>query len=165
MKYNTNLLFYVFLIIIVIGCRSRVDINREHYKSTLPLDVKRAVRYYINKSKFKNKKRFITLSWVGFFEGEAIYVSSSRAYPRNLSEYPISWSYVDSSLVLLYDSRYSNYFLDSVSLKKEVNVELDKIGVDKHIDYLVEDNVPLRFIRRNNVQRVDTSELNVRLYQ
>lgn len=91
------------LLLIAAGCHT-MPVEKTRYKINLPSDVSRSVEYYVSKTG-NEKKKFISVSWIGFFDGEAIYVSSSRSKPTRFSSYPVAWSNVDSALVLVYDSR------------------------------------------------------------
>jgi hypothetical protein len=151
----------------VVGCEPATE-RGPRYQINLPSEVVRAARHYA-KTRTEETGEFLTVSWVAFFNGDAIFVSSSRVRPDRFAAYPVAWSYVDRSLVCVYDSRFANYVTDSVALMKEVNHEMTQSHVREANDLrnatLVEDNLSLRFIQVDGVQTIDTSYLNVRICQ
>lgn len=156
---------YKFLLgisLLVAASCGTASVDVPHYKINTPSDVSESVKYYV-KNRGKNNGEFISVSWVAFFNGEAIYVSSSKSRPTQFSSYPVAWSYVDSCLVFVYDNKYKNYISDSVSLIKEIDLVMNKNKIYKLNKLFVEDNLSLRFIRVDGVQTIDTSYLNVRV--
>jgi hypothetical protein len=155
-------LLLCLLALLAYSCQSP-PVPRQAYRATLPPANVKAVRLYVQKTHLNSRATFVTMSWVGFFNGGATYLSSTVTYPAKFASYPIAWTYVDSSLVVIYDSRYKNYFADSIGLKAELNQEFDKLRLEKTGKDYVEDPLPLRFITTWTTQKIDTSYLNLKL--
>jgi len=160
MKTTNNLIY--FLAILLNGC-SHFTHEQDHYKALLKDDTITDIRSYVEKAHLNKKRAYVTLSWVSFFKGNATYISSSMSHPEKFSEYPIAWTRIDSLLILIYDNKLKNFYSDSISIKKEIDLNMSNLNLLKKEDMTVEDNLPLRFIRNDNILKVDTSYLRVKL--
>ena len=135
-----------------------------YYKAEFPRELQDDIRNYISMRNFDKKKAFIIVSWVSFYGGHATYISESRAKPENYDNYPLLWSTVDDALIFVYDSTYNGILRDSAAIKNEINTAINYYDVELvNRNYIVEDNMVLRFITRDNTHTIDTSRFNLKL--
>jgi hypothetical protein len=137
-----------------------------HYQATLPPELRAAVQTYTRLAHFNKKQSAVILNWTAVRDGLVVYTTSTHSYPRRFRDYPLFWTYADSTLVFVYDNKYPNLLADSLSLKHEMATVIRTTGVAlSHENDFVEDPLALRFLTVHGQQRIDTSNLYVRMCQ
>ncbi|MDJ0367998.1 hypothetical protein QMK33_22885 [Hymenobacter sp. H14-R3] len=138
----------------------------KHYQVKLNAELWAAVHTYTRLAHLPKQHAAVTLSWTGVYDGTVIYLSSTQTHPERVGTYPVFWTYADSTLVFVYDSKYPHLLADSLGLKQEIDaaIRTTNVALARTGNY-VEDPLPLRFITSHGQQRIDTSRLYVKMCQ
>jgi len=166
MNYSVNCLLSAVAIMSMACTASPSPVAASRYQVKLPSELWANIHSYTKLAHFNKKEAAIILNWTAVYDGTAVYVLSTHSYPSRFSNYPLFWTYADSTLVFVYDNKYPNLLLDSVTLKREVDsvIKTSGVALSKRTDF-VEDNLSLRFITVHGQQRIDTSRLYVEMCQ
>jgi hypothetical protein len=165
MNYSPRLLLGPTLLLGA-ACSSPPPTTATHYQATLPPELWAAVRTYTRLAHLPKKQNAVILNWTAVRDGLVVYTMSTHSYPRRFQDYPLFWAYADSTLVFVYDNKYPNLLADSLGLKREIDTVIRTTGVAlSHENDFVEDQLSLRFLTVHGQQRIDTSNLYVRMCQ
>jgi hypothetical protein len=165
-----NYLTYLFLGLSVVLCTKcsapPTSTASTRYQAMLPPELWTTVQTYTRLAHLNKKQSAVILNWTAVRDGLVVYTTSTHSYPKRFQDYPLFWTYADSTLVFVYDNKYPNLLADSLSLKHEIATVIRTTGVAlSHRTDFVEDPLALRFLTVHGQQRIDTSNLYVRMCQ
>jgi hypothetical protein len=166
MRYSVNFVLGAVAVMSVACTATPSSVAANHYQVKLPPELWADIHTYAKLAHFNKKESAIILNWTAVYDGTVAYVLSTHSYPNHFPNYPLFWTYADSTLVFVYDNKYPNLLVDSLALKKEVDsaIKMSGVALSKRTDF-VEDNLSLRFITAHGQQRIDTSSLYVKMCQ
>jgi len=166
MNYSPRLLLGPILLLGAACSSPPPPADATHYQATLPPELWAAVHTYTRLAHLPKQQNVVILNWTAVRDGLVVYTMSTHSYPRRFQDYPLFWAYADSTLVFVYDNKYPNLLADSLGLKREIDRVIRTTGVAlSHQNDFVEDPLALRFLTVHGQQRIDTSNLYVRMCQ
>jgi hypothetical protein len=166
MNYLTSLLLGTIAAGSVQCTQRPAPLVSPHYQVKLDSKLWDNIHTYSRLTRFNKRESVIVLNWTAVYDGVAVYVSSTHHYPSHFQNYPLFWTYADSTLVFVYDNKYPNLLVDSLALKHEIDtvIRTSTVALSRQ-EYYTEDPFSLRFITAHGQQRIDTSRLYVKMCQ